>query len=134
MSKVVKLRLVRGPQSTKCIIGKLYWDDRFICYTLEDVARPVKIMHETCIPKGTYKIIVNMSNRFKKLMPLLLDVPGFEGIRIHCGNTDKDTSGCILVGKSLAKDFIGDPKLAFDELMQILNPGKEVLQCTIEIV
>ena len=57
-------------------------------------------MNETAIPAGTYEVIVNVSVKFKRKLPLLLNVPHFTGIRIHRGNTDKDTSGCILVGEN----------------------------------
>ena len=57
-------------------------------------------MNETAIPEGVYEVIVNVSAKFKRKLPLLLDVPYFTGIRIHRGNTDKDTSGCILVGEN----------------------------------
>ena len=57
-------------------------------------------MNETAIPAGTYEVIVNVSVKFKRTLPLLLNVPHFTGIRIHRGNTDKDTSGCILVGEN----------------------------------
>ena len=115
------LVLVRDIKTNKSTIGKLYINGKLQCFTLEDVERPVKIMHETCIPKGTYKVILNVSNRFKKIMPLLLGVDGFEGIRIHSGNTDKHTSGCILVGQTYGIDFIGKSREAFEELMEILE-------------
>lgn len=67
--------------------GKLYLNDMtFLNYTLEDKVREIKIKHQTAIPAGTYEIIINKSERFKQMMPLLLDVPGFDGIRIHKGN------------------------------------------------
>jgi len=95
--KITLKRIAYRPTYT---IGKLYIDGKYFCDTLEDTKREVKIMHETCIPAGSYQVTVNMSNRFKRLMPLLLNVPGFEGIRIHNGSTAAHTSGCILVGKN----------------------------------
>lgn len=92
--------------------------DFFKCYTLEDVARPigVKIKNITCIPVGIYDIIITYSNRFKRDMPLVLKVPMFSGVRIHCGNTGENTSGCILVGKNRGIDVIYDCKDVFIDL------------------
>lgn len=94
------LELKRIYPLKKCTIGTLSIDGLFVCYTLEDVVRPpgIKIPGDTAIPEGEYEVIIDWSNRFQKFMPKLLDVPDFEGIRIHPGNTHKDTSGCILVG------------------------------------
>jgi len=96
----MKIEVKRIHRTEKSTIGEMYVDGVFQCYTLEDKEREVKIKSETAIPKGTYDVIINMSNRFKKEMPLLLKVPNFEGVRIHSGNTNHDTEGCILVGKT----------------------------------
>ena len=102
----MKLLLEREPSTANFTRGRLYLLNpkiktsdakMFICHTLEDVQRDVKIAGKTAIPWGMYKLIVNMSNRFKKRLPLLLDVPNFEGVRIHGGNTEQNTEGCILV-------------------------------------
>lgn len=107
-------------------IGELLIDGIFECYTLEDIERPVKIKSETAIPRGTYKVIINQSNRFKRLLPLLLNVPGFEGVRIHSGNTNHDTEGCILVGRTRSKDFIGQSRKAFDKLFEKMKKAKDI--------
>jgi len=107
-------------------IGELLIDGIFECYTLEDIERPVKIKAETAIPKGTYKVIINMSNRFKRLMPLLLNVPNFEGVRIHAGNTNHDTEGCILVGRTRSKDFIGQSRKAYEKLFKKMQAAKDI--------
>jgi len=107
----LEFRLVREELTTESTVGKLFyrlapsdpWN--WLCWTLEDAVReldgmPVgrwKIKGHTAIPVGTYKVLVTFSNRFKKLLPLLWEVPGFGGIRIHGGNTAEDTEGCILV-------------------------------------
>ena len=116
-------RLYKSENST---IGEMTIDGKWECYTLEDVERDVKIKSETAIPKGTYKVIINKSNRFKKLLPLLLNVPNFEGVRIHPGNSNHDTEGCILVGRTKSKDFIGQSRKAFESLFAKMKLAKEI--------
>lgn len=120
------LTLIREPSTAQSTMGKLMIDGVFECYTLEDVVRPVKIAGETAIPAGTYKVIIDMSNRFKRLLPLVVDVPGFAGIRIHPGNTARDTEGCILVGTSRSADFVGSSRVAFDALFKKMQAAKTI--------
>jgi hypothetical protein len=127
----MKLLLKRIHKTDVSTIGELYIDGIFQCYTLEDIERDVKIKSETAIAKGKYKVMITLSNRFKKYMPLLLNVPNFEGVRIHSGNTNHDTEGCILVGQTRSKDFIGQSRKAYDKLFKKLETAKEI---TIEIV
>lgn len=127
----MKIVVVRDTFTENSTIGKMLIDGAFFCYTLEDTIRDTKIAGETAIPYGTYKVIVNMSNRFKRLMPLLLNVPNFEGVRIHNGNTKEHTHGCILVGATKSKDFIGDSKTTFTKLMKKLEGQKDI---TLEII
>ena len=122
----MKLLLKRTYKGDKYTIGKLYIDGEFFCETLEDVVRPAKIKHETAIPFGTYKVILTMSNRFKKVLPLLLNVPNFDGIRIHAGNTDADTSGCILVGENKVKGKVINSQLTMSKLMPILSKANTI--------
>lgn len=108
MKALIKVK--RDIYTKKSTIGKLYVNDKFICDTLEDVCRDLnkdgdlndvgetKIYGETAIPAGTYKMIINISPRFKKLLPRLLNVTGFDGVLIHSGNVPADTHGCLLVG------------------------------------
>jgi hypothetical protein len=114
----MKLQLIRKTFTEKSTIGLLSVDGVFECYTLEDKVRDVKIAGVTAIPYGVYKVILNYSNRFKKILPLLLEVENFEGVRIHSGNTDADTEGCILVGKTRGEDSIGNSKIALNDLVQ----------------
>lgn len=102
----MELLLRREPSTDGATIGQLFINGTFFCWTLEDVTRAqgVKIYGETAIPFGRYKVIVNMSRRFGRPLPLVLGVENFTGVRIHGGNNAKDTEGCILVGLARAKD------------------------------
>ena len=116
-------RLYKTETST---IGELLVDGIFECFTLEDTERAIKIKGETAIPKGTYKVIINQSNRYKRLLPLLIGVPNFEGVRIHSGNTNHDTEGCILVGQSRNKNFIGQSRKAFEKLFKKMQKADNI--------
>jgi hypothetical protein len=98
---------------------------RFVAYTLEDTRRSdsVKIAGRTCILPGRYKVVVTHSPKFKVLLPLLMNVPMFTGIRMHGGNTPDHTDGCILVGKvrGAAPDWIGQCAPALAEVIRLLH-------------
>ena len=130
----MNLVLEREIITNKSTAGKLFIGGGFFCYTLEDVVREIsdkpvkdwKIKHETAIPSGIYKVEINLSNRFMRRMPLLKDVPGFFGIRIHYGNTERDTSGCILVGNFRENaDMIQGSRAAFERLFEKLDNTEE---------
>lgn len=106
--------------------GRMYINNLYFCYTLEDVVREgAKVDGQTAIPAGTYDVIIDDSTRFGRPMPHILNVPNFKGVRIHSGNTSKDTEGCILLGASYAgKDFIGNSKSAFDIFFEKLKAAK----------
>jgi len=130
----MKLTIYRNKYNTekdRNIIGDHHINGKFFSYTLEDEKRAdeVKIKHKTAIPVGVYKVVLSVSNRFKRLMPLILDVPMFEGVRIHGGNTSKDTSGCPLV--AFNTDYVKIWGTAEKELTKILKETKE--EITIEI-
>ena len=95
----MNLILNRQPSNDVCTHGDLFVGDDFECVTLEDIVREVKIPGETAIPAGCYRVVITYSNRFKRELPLLQDVPNFTGVRIHSGNTAADSEGCLLVGK-----------------------------------
>jgi Family of unknown function (DUF5675) len=133
----VKIKVIRETYTDKSTIGKLYIDGEYQCYTLEDKVRPKteeKKFGDTAIDAGTYRMIVNHSARFREEMPLLLNVPGFEGVRLHWGNTDVDTHGCLLVGLGKAKDFISESRkayaLVFKQIYAAFTSGKTI---TVEI-
>ncbi len=126
------LLLIRETMSSTTTIGSLFIDDVFECFTLEDVVRRVKIPGITAIPAGTYEVVIDVSKRLGRT-PRLLNVPNFTGIRIHKGNKEGDTNGCILVGQTRSADFIGKSKLAFDRLMPKLEAGVADGKLTIAI-
>jgi hypothetical protein len=129
----MQLQLTRKVFTDESTSGELSVDGAFECFTLEDTVRAEKIKGETAIPAGTYEIAVTFSNKFKKLLPLLLNVPNFEGVRIHPGNTPDDTEGCILVGQTEAEDFIGSSKLAFAPLFGKIQDAIKSEKVFIEI-
>ena len=118
------IELKRGPSADGCTIGKLFVDGQFQCFTLEDVVREIpgqpvatwKVQNQTAIPTGTYKVIVDFSDHFQKDLPHILNVPGFDGVRIHPGNTAADTEGCILVGSQQGSGEVLDSRTAFGTL------------------
>lgn len=121
----MKLLLERIQLDADVTIGALSADGDFLAWTCEDTVRgngdPAtvdqwKVKGQSAIPFGTYKVDVTMSARFGKLLPILLDVPGFEGIRIHPGNTAADTDGCILPGRMRLAKSVGQSQLAFADV------------------
>lgn len=122
----MKIKIIRKIFNEHETIGSLYIDDKFECYTLEDAVRVIKIPSETAIPKGLYKVIINMSTRFKRLLPLLIDVPNFRGVRIHSGNTNHDTEGCILVGQTKTLTSVGSSRKAFAALFAKMQKATDI--------
>lgn len=132
----MELRLVRQHFSDVCTIGVLTCaTDELLLYTLEDTDRKlsntddleavnkIKVYGKTAIPYGRYEVVMTYSNRFKQVMPLLLNVKGFDGIRIHSGNTEADSLGCILVGyqNDVTNNRILNSRAAIAELYMVLN-------------
>ena len=132
----MKLLLKRKHLTPTSTIGELYVDGEMECYTLEDRVRPHgdKVPGKTAIPFGVYGVAITMSNRFKKHLPILIAVPNFEGVRIHPGNTDADTEGCILVGKTFGDNVIYHSRDAFTDVFTKIAKGIEEGGVSIEIV
>lgn len=130
--------LTRNLFGERTTISDVTVNGRHLCYVLEDAVRqrdgePVsawKVKGETAIPTGRYEIVIDVSTRFGKMMPHLLNVDGFYGVRIHPGNTEVDTEGCLLPGTDIgpAKVSVMNSRAAFDVwfrlLTQTLNSGE----------
>ena len=139
----MKLLLKRIYICNDYTIGHLYVDGQYICDTIEDTDRgldsnmplsklqQLKVKHETAIPYGTYTILMNIiSPKYSKKqyymdickgrVPRLNNVPVYDGVLIHCGNTAADSSGCILVGYNKVKGKVINSKVAFEKLYAIL--------------
>jgi uncharacterized protein DUF5675 len=113
----MELLLERVEKKPGFTIGSLSVDGDWQCWTIEDETRDgPKVPGKTAIPAGKYWVQVTMSARFKKPLPLLLNVPNFEGVRIHPGNTAEDTEGCILPGADRYASSVGRSRVAFDAL------------------
>jgi hypothetical protein len=124
-------------------IGKMYIDGQYLCDTVEDTDRGLtqtmtsqqiavkKVYGKTAIPAGRYKVTLTFSNKFKRVLPLVNDVIGFLGIRIHAGNTADDSLGCIIVGENKIKGGVVNSKVTLERLMAKLI-GQTNILLTIE--
>lgn len=143
IQRKMKITLIRIANRPTYCIGKLYIDGIYQCDVLEDVDRGLddsmtvdeilkkKVKGQTAIPTGTYPIYITYSPKYKKKMPLVDNVKGYSGIRIHSGNTHKDTEGCLLVGKNKEVGKVLESRVTFNQLYKILTETKE--RITIDI-
>ena len=128
----MKLVLIRHARRADYTIGRLEDENgKRICDTLEPTWRDykggeMKIPRKSAIPEGSYRVVVTKSQRFQKYLPLLVGVPGFEGVRIHAGNTSRDTEGCILVGQNLQVGKVLWSRITLERLMKIIENEKEI--------
>lgn len=124
--KAMEITLERLCKKDSYTIGRMSLNGKYFCDTLEDPVRDIapdgsgKVPGKTAVPEGRYKIFVDESPRFKRLLPRLLAVPHFIGVRIHAGNTASDTEGCILVGENKAKGKVLDSRTYEARLVSIL--------------
>ena len=140
----MRLTLVRRWNKKDYCIGDLYINGKWFCNVLEDVDRglddsmsedeikQIKIKGETAIPTGIYTVLLTYSPKYKKIMPLINNVKGYSGIRIHSGNSSKDTEGCLLVGKNTVVGRLTDSRNTFNALFKRLQQ-KGSNKITIEI-
>jgi hypothetical protein len=152
----MKLTLKRIAKRPNYTIGKLYIEDKYFCDTIEDTDRALndsmtveeiskkKVKHKTAIPTGTYEITLNVvSQRFGQKpffknnanngrLPRLLNVKGFDGVLIHTGNTEEDSSGCIIVGENKVVGKVINSQATFTKLYKELQKSKTKINITIE--
>ena len=127
-----KLTLKRIAKRADYTIGRLEDENGVkICDTLEPTWRDykggeLKVPRKSAVPEGTYPVVVTKSWKFGKYLPLLVGVPGFEGVRIHSGNTVNDTEGCILVGQNLIKGKVLLSRLTLEKLMRLIENEKRI--------
>ena len=136
--KTMRIELVRIAFKDTYTIGKLYVDGKYFSDVLEDVDRGLdssmteseilekKVKGQTAIPTGHYVINITYSPKYKRMMPLLLDVKGFSGIRIHSGNSSKDTEGCLLVGKNKKVGMVLESRDTYQQLFKMMEGQKEI--------
>ena len=140
----MKLTLKRIALRPTYTIGKLYIDDVYFCDTIEDTVRDInkngkfdngekKIHSKTAIPYGTYEIKWTYSPRFKKYTPQLMNVPSFEGIRIHAGNTSTDTEGCLILGENKQVGKVLNSRATINKFYPIIKKACSKGKVTIEI-
>lgn len=142
----MELRVERLWPKENYTIGRLYVNNEFFSNTLEDKVidknkngvfdnGEKKDYGESAIPYGKYKVVYNYSPKFGRNLPRLLDVPHFEGILIHNGNTAKDSAGCILVGKNTSKGMLSESRYTSDRLNELVDAAqKRGEEITIEII
>ncbi len=134
------IKLERYIIKDKYTIGRVFVDGKFFSFSMEDEVRTLnsisdKVKGQTAIPYGRYEVIVSYSNRFDKNLPELLKVPYFDKIRIHGGNSEIDTEGCILVGAEISTDerTIRNCKEKVNELIAHIKEGQRKGKVWIEI-
>ena len=143
----MEIQLIRKYRKTNYTIGQLFINNQYFSDTLEDTdrglkdsmsleeIRRIKVFGSTCIPYGTYKVTITYSPKFKKNLPLINNVKGFDGIRIHSGNTSSDTQGCVLLGFNKVKGKVINSKDTVDKFINLVQKAIDIgEQITIHII
>lgn len=137
------IRIDRQWKKAEYTISRVFINGNYYgCNALEDTDRGLlqamqitelqrrKIKGKTAIPRGYYDVRITYSQKYKRMMPLVVDVPAFSGIRLHSGNSAKDTEGCILFGKNDKVGWISDSRYwtnkIYNEIERALNRGEKV--------
>ena len=136
----MNLRLIREPSIESATHGVLFLDGHYDCFTIEDELREIpgrpvedwKVPGQTAIPAGRYRVILTPSERFGRVLPLLLDVPGFTGVRLHAGNGPLDTEGCILLGKDRQPGRVLQSRIAFEALFARMQAAVDEIWIAVE--
>ena len=140
----MELKVKRLFKKSEYTIGKMYIDGKYFCDTVEDTDRDiscnmplpiikgVKVYGQTAIPTGTYNVSLTYSPKFRKVLPLIENVKGFDGVRIHSGNTAADSLGCIIVGENKIKGGVINSRATMEKLMNRLS-SERVRHITIKI-
>lgn len=136
----MELVLERNHFADDFTLGALYGIAKRLAYSCEDAVRgdgdaktveKWKIPGKSAIPYGRYRLIISFSQRFQKHLPMLLDVPGFSGVRMHGGNTSADTEGCILLGLSIRQNGVGNCKPAVDMIIKLIQDSATEVWLTV---
>ena len=129
----MEIKVIRNILTSEYTVGKLYIDGVYTCDTIEDRYRIIKskadkVYGVTAIPCGTYPVILDYSSKYSKLMPHILDVPYFEGVRLHSGNSDEDSLGCLIVGEympGVAGGWVANSKIAYSKVFAKLKEASD---------
>ena len=133
----MRITLIRIANRPTYCIGKVYIDGVYFCDCIEDTDRglkdemteeeilKLKIKGETAIPTGIYKVTITYSPKYKKDMPLINNVKGYSGIRIHSGNTSKDTEGCLILGKNTKVGMVTESRKTYNAFFKRLKQTNE---------
>lgn len=139
----MKLLLKRKILTNTYTQGELYVNDVIFCYTIEDKVRAkvgmwkqlCKIKGQTAIPYGKYPVLVTWSNRFKRMLTGVFNVPNFEGIRIHNGTSELSSEGCIIVSHHVAgPGKLVNDKAAMNQLCILIEDAQKIEKVTLEII
>ena len=129
----MEIKVIRNILTSEYTVGKLYIDGIYICDTIEDRYREIKkkedkIYGVTAIPCGRYPVVLDFSSKYSKIMPHILDVPYFSGIRLHPGNSDEDSLGCLIVGEfvpGVAGGWVKNSRIAYDKVFAKLKGASD---------